>query len=72
MGTLIGASAIAEALGLQVRQVRHLVATGALPHYRIGNKICSSHGLLDHWQAGNDARAIAAFQAKAETASAVK
>ncbi len=44
---LYGAPAIAEYLGLTVRQARHRCETGDLPSFKMGDTVCSRKSSLD-------------------------
>lgn len=46
---LYGVPAIAEFLGLRVRQVRHLVEMGKLPTFKMGTTVCARRSTLKAW-----------------------
>jgi excisionase family DNA binding protein len=48
---LYGAPAIAKFLGLTERQVRHRVADGELPTFKIGGTVCARRATLVAWLA---------------------
>ena len=56
---LYGALAIAEFLGLTERQVRHRVADGELPTFKIGGTVCARRASLVEWLAKREVEAQA-------------
>ena len=55
---LYGVPAIAEYLGLAVRQARHLCEVGRVPTFKLGNKIiCARRSTLSRWLAEREANA---------------
>ena len=60
---LYGASAIAKFLGLTERQVRHRVADGELPTFKIGGTACARRASLVAWLARLEVEAHAAARA---------
>jgi excisionase family DNA binding protein len=60
---LYGAPAIAKFLGLTERQVRHRVADGELPTFKIGGTVCARRASLVAWLAKREVEAHAAARA---------
>jgi hypothetical protein len=60
---LYGAPAIAQFLGLTERQVRHRVADGELPTFKIGGTVCARRASLVEWLAMREVEAQAGAQA---------
>lgn len=54
---LYGVPAIAAFLGLQVKQLRHRIAEGYVPAFRIGGTICARRSTLNQWLAEQEAKA---------------
>ena len=53
---LYGVPAIAEFLGVRVRQARHLCESGRLPTFKLGSqKICARRSTLWRWLAEQEA-----------------
>lgn len=48
---LYGAEAIAEYLGLGIRQAYHLFERGDSPMFKIGRRVCARRSALDAWLA---------------------
>ena len=46
---LYGAPAIAAYLGIRVRQARHQIDQGRIPHFQMGKIICARPSTLDAW-----------------------
>jgi excisionase family DNA binding protein len=68
---LYGALAIAEFLGLTERQVRHRVADGELPTFKIGGTVCARRASLVEWLAKREVEAQATAQASRNARRAV-
>jgi excisionase family DNA binding protein len=70
---LYGASAIAKFLGLTERQVRHRVADGELPTFKIGGTVCARRASLVAWLAKRevDACCCAVWNPEVSRASAL-
>jgi hypothetical protein len=60
---LYGAPAIARFLGLTERQVRHRVADGELPTFKIGGTVCARRASLIEWLAKAELEAQARARA---------
>ena len=60
---LYGAPAIARFLGLTERQVRHRVADGELPTFKIGGTVCARRASLIEWLARREVEAQARARA---------
>lgn len=46
---LRGADAIAAFMGFPRRAIYHLVAKGAMPHFKLGDIICARKSTLTNW-----------------------
>ncbi len=53
---LYGAQAIAEFLGIQRRQVYHLLASGQFPHWKQGKTVCARRSRVMSWMAEQEQR----------------
>lgn len=53
---LQGAAAIAAFLGFKRRTIYHLVASGGLPSFRMGDIVCARRSTLTAWIAEQEAR----------------
>ena len=58
---LVGASEIADYLGVSRRTVYHLTANGALPIIRIGGQICCRPVTLETWFDEQERASMSAF-----------
>lgn len=54
---LYGVPAIAASLGVSARQVRHLVATGTIPTFKVLKLVCARRSTLITWLAEQEAKA---------------
>jgi excisionase family DNA binding protein len=60
---LYGAPAIAKFLGLTLRQVRHRVADGEIPTFKLGRIVCARRASLVAWLAKREVEAQARVRA---------
>lgn len=49
---LIGAGAIAKALGITARQVYKLIYADQLPHFKLGGSVAARRSTLEKWLDG--------------------
>lgn len=60
---LVGTRAIAEFLGMTPRAAQWSIHRGALPAFRLGNRVCASRAGLSMWLREREAEAVAALKA---------